>query len=40
MRIVFRADASTKKMGSGHIMRCLTLSEELNKNGADINRNI
>ena len=35
MRVVFRADASTK-MGSGHLMRCLTLAEELEKNGSDV----
>ena len=35
MRFVFRTDASTK-MGSGHVTRCLTLAENLVKNGADV----
>lgn len=35
MRIAFRADASSQ-IGSGHIMRCLTLANKLCENGADI----
>ena len=35
MRIIVRATAS-KKMGSGHIMRCITLAEELSKKNDNI----
>ena len=34
-RIVFRADASTE-IGLGHVMRCLTLADELRARGGDI----
>src|SRR3954467_10139305 len=35
MNIAFRADASSR-MGTGHLMRCLTLGEALRDRGAEI----
>lgn len=35
MKVVFRAD-SGRTVGIGHIMRCLTLADELRRSGADV----
>ena len=35
MKVVFRVDSSLV-MGTGHVMRCLTLAQMLKENGADI----
>ena len=35
MKVVFRAETSTK-IGSTHLMHCLTLSESLRENGSTV----
>ena len=35
MKVIFRVDASLK-MGTGHVMRCLTFAEKLKENMAQV----